>query len=222
MTGHDMRSLSIAFALFTLGGCALLSKSEPLEWRYFEVDDAPSYQGPASSGAEQGQAPRLRLGLVKASRHLDQRIVSRTSAHELTYYEDLRWTSEPDDFVRRSLVRNLYEKAGLSRVISGIAPTLEVELTAFEEINDGGKRRAHVTLESVLHDDRVQLSQHTVEVESETSGSDGDAAQALVAALGRALAKAVATVTEQTVRELPPPALVVATPVTAAPVRPAP
>lgn len=188
-------------ALLWLGGCALLSKSEPLEWRYFEVSDAPSHEGASkASGGEQGQ--RLRLGLVKASHHLDTRMVSRTGAHELTYYEDLRWTEEPDEFVRRALTRNLYERAGLSRVVSGIAPTLEVELTAFEEIKDGGKRRAHVVLLTVLHDDRLQLSQHTVEVESDVKAGEGDEAQALVAALGRALGKAAAQVTEQTLQTL--------------------
>jgi len=189
--------LFVALAPFVLGGCALFVKSEPLEWRYFEVSDVPSFKG---SGGEQGQ--RLRLGLVKASHHLDTRIVTRTSAHELQYYQDLRWTDEPDEFVRRALSRDLYEQAGLSRVVSGIAPTLEVELTAFEEIKDGGKRRARVVLQTVLHDDRLQLSQHTVEVQSETDKGDGDEAQSLVAALGRALSKATAEVTTQTLATL--------------------
>lgn len=179
-------------AALGLGGCALLSKSDPVEWRYFEVSDAPAYQG---SGGEQGM--RLRLGLVRAARHLDVRLVRRTGAHELAYYEDLRWTEEPQEFVRRALTRDLYEKAGLSRVVSGLAPTLEVELTAFEEVRDGTRKRARVVLQTVLHDERLQLSQHVVEVESELEGG-GDDAQSLVAALGQALAKAAAQVTEQT------------------------
>jgi hypothetical protein len=35
--------------------------------------------------------------------------------------------------VRRALSRDLYQQAGFTRVVSGPAPTPEVELMAFEE-----------------------------------------------------------------------------------------
>lgn len=177
-------------------GCALLGKGKPLQLRYFDLSAAPTVE-PAAKTA----APRLRLGTVSASRHIDRRFVSRRSAHELSYYEQWRWTDPPDAFLRRTLSQNLFEQAGLTRVVSGVAPTLEVELSSFEEVRAEGRQRARAVLLAVLHDDRVQLWQRTFEAETEVGG--GDAAEALAAALGVALRKVCAQLTEQTLAALP-------------------
>lgn len=185
-----------------LAGCALLSKSEPLELRYFEAVEARPTSGPAapapppSAGGEQSQ--RLRLGSVKAARHLDMRIATRRGAYELGYHEKLRWTERPEEYVRRALLHDLYDQAGFTRVVSGPAPTLEVELIAFEECEQGGRRRGRVELQTVLHDERVQLDQETIRVETEVDAAQGDSAEALVAALGQALGQASRRVTERT------------------------
>jgi ABC-type uncharacterized transport system auxiliary subunit len=189
-----------------LVGCALLSKSRPLELRYFEAVEpaaadqrAPAPPAPAASaGGEQEQGLRLRLGAVKAARHLDLRIATRRGAHEVGYHETLRWTERPEEYVRRALQRDLYQQAGFTRVVSGPAPTLEVELISFEEYDQGGRRRGRVELQTVLHDERVQLDQETVRVEADVDAAQGDAAEALVAALGKALGQASRRVTERT------------------------
>jgi cholesterol transport system auxiliary component len=188
----------IHFALlWCCTGCALLSKSEPLELRYFEAVGAqPERPAQESAGGEQGQ--RLRLGAVKSARHLDLRIASRHGAYEIGYYEKLRWTERPEEYVRRALAHDLYQQAGFTRVVSGPAPTLEVELLAFEECEQGGRRRGRVELQAVLHDERVQLAQETVQVETDVDAKQGDPAAALVAALSQALEQASKRVTDRT------------------------
>jgi cholesterol transport system auxiliary component len=194
--------LSLLCSCALLLGCALLSKSKPLELRYFEaveVGAAPgtaSAAAPPSAGGEQG--PRLRLGAVKSARHLDMRIATRRGAYELGYHETLRWTERPEEYVRRALLRDLYQQAGFTRVVSGPAPTLEVELMAFEECEQGGRRRGRVELQTVLHDEHVQLDQETIRVETDVDAAQSDAAEALVAALGQALGQASRRVTERT------------------------
>lgn len=196
------RALPLALAI-TLGavtllaGCALLGKGKALSLRYFDLNGDSAYT-PAPSPSH----GRLRLGQVSAARHLDRRFVQRTSAHEIRYHEEWRFTDQPDAFLRRALSRDLFERAGLISVISGAAPTLEVELTAFEEQTHDGHKRAYAALSALLHDDRSQLWQRRFEA-SRNVGS-GDPAEALADALGQALAEVCAKLTEQTIAALPP------------------
>jgi ABC-type uncharacterized transport system auxiliary subunit len=184
-------------------GCALLSKSEPLDLRYFEAVAASGSEAkPAAAPADGENAKRLRLGLIKSARHLDLRIVSRRGAYELGYYDKLRWTERPEEYVRRALVRDLYEQAGFTRVVSGPGPTLDVELIAFEEYEQAGRRRGRIELQMLLHDERVQLDQETIRIETEVDTAQGDEAEALVAALGEALGQASRRVTDRTRRAL--------------------
>lgn len=180
-------------------GCALLSKSEPLDVRYFEAVEPARDVTPVRSAGGQEQPLRLRLGAVRASHHLDERIISRTSQSELAYHESLRWTERPAEFVRRALSKDLYEEAGFTRVLSGPAATLEVELTAFEELKDEGKARVEMNV--VLHDDRVQLLQRTVRIDAPVKQGQG-LGEALSVALGKALAEAAQQVTTFTTETL--------------------
>jgi len=187
-------------AMAALSSCALLGKGKPLELRYFDLaPDASAAPVPAAPAGAQ-----LRLGQVSAARHIDRRFVSRESAHELSYHAEWRWTDEPDTFLRRALSRDLFERAGLTRVVSGAAPSLEVELTAFEAVRGGDGTRAHAAVLAQLQDDRVQLWQRAFEVHAALN--EGDPAEALADALGRALAAVASKVAEQTVASLPKPA----------------
>jgi hypothetical protein len=49
----------------------------------------------------------------------------------------------------------------------------------------------------VLHDERVQLDQETIRVETDIDAAQRDGAEALVAALGQALSQASRRVTER-------------------------
>src|SRR5579859_2713520 len=122
----------VAAASIGAAGCALLSKSDPVVPRYFSPEPAaaaePALVVPAAAPLE------LRLGRVNAGSYLRDKIVFRNSAYEVGYYEERRWTEKPEAYVRRALARALFDRRGIHQVISGPAPTLEVEVTAFEEV----------------------------------------------------------------------------------------
>lgn len=196
-------TLSVAICLSF--GCALLGKSEPQARRYFtpEAIDAAVPAGaptaaPAASAA--GQKLRLRLGRITAWSHLRERIVTRTSARELSYSETKRWTERPELYLQRSLSHSLFEERGLTQVISGGAPTLEVELVAFEEVES--PRRALFQALVMMHDERTGLLQETVTVEQPIESKDADPTPALVEALARALKIAVAQISDKAVARL--------------------
>jgi len=182
-------------------GCALLGKSEPQARRYF-TPEAIEANAPAgsSTAAPTVQKLRLRLGRVTAWSHLRERIVTRTSARELSYSETKRWTERPELYLQRSLSHSLFEERGLTQVISGGAPTLEVELVAFEEVSS--PRRALFQALIMLHDERTGLLQETVTVEQAIESKDADPTPSLVEALSRALTIAVTQISDRAVGKL--------------------
>jgi ABC-type uncharacterized transport system auxiliary subunit len=181
--------------LLCVSGCALLGKGKPLALRYFDLEASEAYRP-----TKPAQTTQLRLGSVSAARHIDRRFVSRRSAHELTYYDEWRFTDQPQAFLERTLAEDLFERAGLTRVVSGLAPTLEVELLSFEERTGAGRSKAHLSALAVMHDDRVQLWQRRFEVEREVGA--GDAAEALAAALSRVLSEVAIQISEETLAVL--------------------
>ncbi|MEO7328863.1 MAG: hypothetical protein ABI193_09815, partial [Minicystis sp.] len=80
---------------------------------------------------------------MSGAAYLDERLVYRDSVYELGYYQERRWTEEPSHYLARRLGRVLFEERGIRQVVGGSAPTLEVELTSFEEIR-APKRVARV------------------------------------------------------------------------------
>lgn len=190
--------LMVLCALLQSTGCALLGKSEPLDVRYFDAVEPAAQVTPVTpvhSAGGQAEPLKLRLGLVKAAHHLDERIISRISTSELEYHETFRWTERPAELLRRALTKDLYEVAGFQRILSGPGATLEVELTAFEEIRES--KQARVELNVVLHDDRVQLAQKTIRVEVPVKDRK-ELGAALAVALGSALGQAAQQVTSLT------------------------
>jgi cholesterol transport system auxiliary component len=139
---------------------------------------------------------------VGAASHLDERISYRVHASELGYYEDRRWTEHPEEYLRRALEAELFERRRLRRVVSGPATTLDVELTAFEELRErGGSVR--LELRFTLHDDRKALLERRLLVERPLAPDDGaDHAQRVAGALGGALAAAVTEMSDALTREL--------------------
>jgi ABC-type uncharacterized transport system auxiliary subunit len=176
------RWLLLALAL---PGCALLSKAEPRVPRYFTPESpAQAAVHPAAPG------PRLRLGRVEGSSHLRERLAHRGAGGEVWYAEGLRWTERPEVYLRRALARTLFEERGLVQVVSGRGVTLEVELTAFEELDRPHVARMEARL--LLRDDRASLRIETVAVEAPVGeAAGGDPAAAVVEAHARALRTAV-------------------------------
>lgn len=181
-------------------GCALTSKSVPISPRYFSPERPAD---PARASAKPAGAPlELRLGRISSSSHLDERLVFRDSDYELGYYEERRWTEDPEEYLRRRLGRVLFEERGLRHVIGGMAPTLEVELTAFEEIRTP-KRTARVQLTARLQDARLVRWEETLTVDQPIpEDSKGDAADAMVAAIGTALGSVVDRIADRVMTEL--------------------
>lgn len=194
----------IAMACSLLTACALLSKAEPLMPRYFTPEDGSGVsEGSGAVRPAAGLAPKeLRLGNVRSGSQLRERLVFRNSSHELGYYEDRRWTERPEAYLRRALARSLFEERGLVRVVSGSAPTLDVELVAFEELR-GREHKARVQVIITLDDDRVGSFQQTVTVEQPVrADTKGDDAAATVDALAIALQQCVSQVADHVIAKL--------------------
>jgi cholesterol transport system auxiliary component len=186
-----------------LCACALTSKSEPLTPRYFApeyIAAAPRHVVAASTAS--AAAPRqLRLGDVLGGTHLRERMLFRDGDNALGYYEERRWTERPEDYLRRALARALFEERGLQRVVAGAAPTLEVELIAFEEVR-APVRKVRLQAVVLLHDERVVRLEETVTVERPVRGTGADDARAVVAALSEALRAGVTYIADRVAAQI--------------------
>jgi cholesterol transport system auxiliary component len=187
-----------------LPACALLGKNPPLVPRYFTAEVEP--KAPKSEALPLADQ-RLRLGRVQASAHLRERMAYRTSEEEIGYYNELRWTERPEAYLRRALSRSLFEVRGITRAVSGAAPTLDAELVSFEEIK-GDSHRVRVQVVMSLDDVLLGSVQSTVTVEREVAGTEKEDPTPVVQALAQALAQAVEQICDRVVArlaQLPPP-----------------
>jgi len=149
------------FAVTLATGCALLSRGEPLKVNYFDPEPPLSGGGAADAGAEVPDCA-LALGRISASEDLGQEIEFRSSTYQVGFYDARRWTETPDRYLARALQRALFEDGALVRITSGVAPTLDVELVAFEEKQ--APEMAHVAVRMSLHDERAVLHEETIDV----------------------------------------------------------
>ena len=179
-----------------LASCALTSKSAPVELRYFTPPAAAAERAPAPDVTSRA---RVRLGRVTPSAHLRYAIVHRESAVEVAPYETLRWTESPDAYVRRALSRALFEAHPLDQAVGGAAPTLDVEIVAFEQVHQTAGR---VELRYVLHDDRAVIARGRIAIEQPAGGA---AIEQVVAAIGAALDRASAELADRVVAALRAP-----------------
>jgi cholesterol transport system auxiliary component len=190
--------------LFMLGasGCAFLSKGEARSPRYFSPTIESATVEPAREQAALAR-PELRVGRVEPAAYLEERIAYRVSDNELAYYEDRRWTEPPEQFVRRALESELFETHAFRRVVSGEAPTLDVEVLSFEELRQGGAPRARLSLLITLRDERHALLERTVTAVTELEqGAHADEGRALAAAMADALSRVTKEVAERVSSEL--------------------
>jgi cholesterol transport system auxiliary component len=175
-------------AALLLAGCALPGKGEALEPRYFDVDGGPARgarEAPACGRPPAGPAPALRLARVRSGADLRERIALRRSDFEVGYYEDRRWTDKPEAFLRRALTRALYEECGLERSVQPGGPSLEVELTAFEEVR-APRHLARVRAAAFFYDERRVRFERTLTAERPVAPG-GDEADAVARAMAGAL-----------------------------------
>jgi cholesterol transport system auxiliary component len=176
-----MRRAALVLVAALLSGCALTQKGEALAVRYF----TPEHLRPRLTGAGgQAAGPELRLGRVTSGTQLREPIAYREGAYEVGYYDDRRWTERPEVYVRRALARVLFEERGLRRATAGDAPTLEIEVIAFEEVKASTLHAARVVLRVVLSADRTVVEDTIVREEPVPAGAPIDE---VVAAIARAL-----------------------------------
>jgi ABC-type uncharacterized transport system auxiliary subunit len=182
-----------------LSGCALLTRSKTVDIRYF----TPDIEARANAPAPTATALQLRLGRVTAAAYLNERIAYREPSAEIGYYSKLRWAEPPEAFVRRALSRRLFQDHGVREIVSGVGPSLEVDLEAFEE-RRGDTTAARVQITWRLRDRRTVVVQRTVTVEQPIrDGDPDDTAHALVAAMGQALDSVVGSVSTEVIAALP-------------------
>jgi cholesterol transport system auxiliary component len=173
--------------LILLAGCALTSKAPPRELRYF----APASRvGPTATAAPSEPRATLRLGHIVAGAVLGTRILHRESAVEVAPYETLRWTERPDTYVRRALVHALFDVAPLDQAPSGAAPTLDVDVLAFEEVRGGGRHVGRVELRYRVQDGQRVITHGTIATER----AAGETIEDVVTAIGDALDAAAAQI----------------------------
>jgi len=195
--------LVAAVAVIGASGCALLSKSAPIKPRYF----SPERPGDVPQAASRRLDPpvELRLGRVGSVANLEEMLVFRDSPREVGYYRLRRWTEAPEQYLKRRLTRVLFEERGLREVVGGGGPTLDVQLTAFEEVR-APRRLARVQVIVKLHGDRLVNWEETVTVEQPVIvARGGDPADASVEAIGKALRAAVDRIADRVVLELAGP-----------------
>lgn len=187
-------------AMGGVAGCALLSKSEPIRPRYFSPErpsDRPSPPLPLPQPLSQ-----LRLGRIESTANLEEMLIFRDSENEVGYYRLRRWTEAPEEYLRRRLARVLFEERGFSEVMGGDGPTLDAQLTAFEEVRIP-QQVARVQIVVRLHDERLVRWEETVTVERPVVvATGGDQATATVAAIGLALRTAVDLIADRVVAAL--------------------
>ncbi len=180
-------------------GCALTSKASAVQPRFFSPELG---EPPPAAAAPETTPLAIRLGLVEAASHLEERMSYRVHASELGYHEDRRWSERPEAYLRRALEQELFRHRQIRRVLSGAGTTLDVELTAFEELR-GPPARVRLALEYRLHDDRQATLEQSVVIERPLAADgDVDHAQRVASALGSALTAAVTEVGDQVTAHL--------------------
>lgn len=192
-----------ACLLALLSACALTGKGDALYPRYFSPEAEPT---PVALTTPAAPPLALRLGQVEAASHVEERFAYRLEVSELSYYDDRRWTEPPERYLRRALERELFQRRGIRRTVSGPGATLDLELTAFEELRTP-PARVRLALSFSLHDDRQsQLERHVVVERTLPNSNQGASARDVTAALSLALNAAVQDVSDQVARELRAPA----------------
>lgn len=189
---HPTKVVVLFVTSITLGtcGCALLSKAEIVDVRYFSPEHAKGQNGTQEGVVTPTNVSDglllVRLGRVTSGANLRERIAYRDAAYERGYYEDFRWTERPETYVRRELGRSLFEGHGVHRALHGEAPTLDVEVVAFDELRLKTGRAARVELHVILHGNRGVLYEDTVTIERTAQG-EKRSIEPVVAALAAAL-----------------------------------
>ncbi len=178
----------VAACTIVSSGCALFSRGASVDVRWYTPELTRGHAG----NAERQGGCELHLGRVAAGADLGLRIAYGDGLYQVGYYEGLRWTERPEQYVRRALGRALFEEGPFHRASSGDGPSLDVEVIEFQEIKTPAAHAARVSLRFTLSGDRV-LVERTVVVSEPFPGEPFDA---FVAAMATALETAASEVVQ--------------------------
>ncbi|HEX8791861.1 MAG TPA: ABC-type transport auxiliary lipoprotein family protein [Polyangiaceae bacterium] len=192
------RLLAMATIVMGAYGCALVSRGEVLSVRYFSPEPIRSTLGSASA---QGPRPAIRLGRVRGAPYLRERIAHRDSEYEVGFYDDRAWTERPEAYVRRALVRKLFEERGFVRMTGGTAPTLELEVVAFEELRMPPLHAARVEVHYQIRRNETALAERTIRIDRPVAGGRFED---VVAAFSGALDEATGRIADDIAGTVPP------------------
>jgi ABC-type uncharacterized transport system auxiliary subunit len=192
-------TLRLSWLLVFASGCALLTKGEPVEPRYF-TPEAPEVDSAGKARDTTGLS--VRLGHVGGGSYLKERIAYRDSDHEFGFYADRRWTERPEVYLQRAIERSLFEDRGLKRALSSSAPTLTVDLIEFEEVR-GAAPRARLRVSYALHDEAAVFCEGSFAIERPlASGTEASRPARVAAGLGVALNDAVTRIVDAVIADL--------------------
>lgn len=180
-----LRDLAL-LSLVLLAGCVFRDASEP---RFYQPD-ARSLAGSDAAPPPASGKP-VRLQSVSATPFLRERMVWRSSAVEYGLYEQRRWSEPPAGYVQRALETALRDTPGLRLTDALDAPTLRVELVAFDEVLAPAHVASVALVVSLRGRDRARLLDRTFTAERPIPADTG---AAVAAASGQALDAVVAEV----------------------------
>ena len=193
------KRLAAALALLC-ASCALTSKSESVFFRYYTLERvSPPGTTPNDTAPRKLQ---LRLGRVGSASHLKDKIAYRDAGNEIGFYDSLRWTEKPENYLYRTLSRVLFEQNQIQQIVGGAGPTLEVELNVFEELR-APRHAARVEISWLLRDDQLVMLQKTLVVERAITAPKSEVqASAVATAMADALGEAIDTIVTAVIVEL--------------------
>lgn len=168
-----------------LAGCVFRDAAEP---RYFRPESR-ALAGGTETAAASGSPVRLQS--VSATPFLRERIVWRSSSVEFGLYEQRRWSEPPASYVERALESALRDTPGLRLTDEFDAPTLRVEVVAFDEVLTPAHVASVALVVALRGRDRARILDRTFTAESPIIG---DAPAAVATAAGQALDTVVAEV----------------------------
>lgn len=192
----ERRPLAVGFVValtaILASGCALTSRGDAIQWQYF----TPERARPALESAKVTAGPEVCLERVTSSASSGRRIAHSDGGHRVGYYEDRRWTDDPEGYVRRALERTLFEEEGFRCDREASSSRLDVEVLGFEEVRTPASHAARVALRAVLATSAENtILDETIEVVEPVTGSTFDD---VVEAFGRALDGACAEAARRT------------------------
>ena len=142
-------------------------------------------------GDPEDDAPTVALRPIVSAGHLRDRIVWRVSDVRLGYYEDRRWTDGPAQYVRQTLLLELFGTGAARRVSHDSDLALLIELLAFDEVLEP-EHVARLVVAYLVEDDKGRtLSLRTFAIDVPI---DSDDAPAVARAFGVALDRMAAQI----------------------------